>query len=237
VVVSRRTGGETDLVEEVAAIRAAGASAVHPVEFDADDTASHPGSAREDRRRARPDRRRVSSRSGSSATRSGAEQDPDHAMAVIHTDFVAAGQRSHRAGASSAGAGQRARLVVFSSVAGVRGPPGQLRVRLGEGRTRRIRRRAGRTPCTAPGPRLLLVRPGFVIGRRNRRHETRPRCQALRIKCTDAGREGPARRTEDRWSGSRGCSAGARTVWRGCCRRRSGVGCPGSRRFLVSAER
>ena len=92
-----------------------------------------------------------------------AEYDPAHALEIVHTDYVAhvavltrlaAILRSQRSGT----------VVVFSSVARGPGAARELRLRIGESRPRRVRRRLA-DALHGTGGRLLLVRPGFVIGR------------------------------------------------------------------------
>ena len=145
-----------------AAILAAGAAAVHTVEFDADDVASH-----------KPLVDALISEHGPLGTavlafgilgdQARAETDAAHAVAIVHTDYVAQiSLLTHLAGAMRAA--RRGRIVVFSSVAGVR-----------------VRRanyvygsaKAGLDGFSGglgdalhgSGVRLLIVRPGFVIGR------------------------------------------------------------------------
>ena len=159
VLAARRAD---DLTVQVAAVRAAGATAVHVQEFDADDTASHRGLVEA-----------IETAHGPSATagltvgvrgaQARAEADADHAVAVVHTDYVAQvslltvlADAMRRAGGGD--------LVTFSSIAGVR--------------VRRANYVYGSAKagldgfCSGladalhgSGVRLLVVRPGFVIGR------------------------------------------------------------------------
>jgi short-subunit dehydrogenase len=150
------------LDDEVAAVRAAGAAAVHVCEFDADDLSSH----------ARQVEAIVSEHGpigaavlafGILGDQERAEKDPGHAAAIVHTDFVA--QVSLLTVLAnvmrSVGAGS---IVAFSSVAGVR--------------VRRANYVYGSAKagldgfCSGladalhgSGVHLLVVRPGFVIGR------------------------------------------------------------------------
>lgn len=159
VLAARRSDALTD---EIAAVRAAGASAVHTVEFDADDTASHA-----------PLLEKITAEHGPLGTavlafgvlgdQARAETDPAHAVAVVHTDYVAQVSVLTTLAAQfrARGSGQ---IVAFGSIAGVR-----------------VRRanyvygsaKAGLDGFVSglgdalhgTGVQLLLVRPGFVIGR------------------------------------------------------------------------
>jgi len=160
VVLTTRDGHSLD--QQVSALRAAGATAVHVKGFDADDLASH-----------RPVLDEIVTEHGPIGTavlafgilgdQARAETDVEHAVAVVHTDFVAQvslltllAQRMQEAG--------RGRIVVFSSVAG--------------GRVRRANYVYGSAKAGldgfasgladalhGTGVHLLIVRPGFVIGR------------------------------------------------------------------------
>lgn len=151
-----------DLAPQIEELRRAGAAAVHPVGFDADDLASH-----------QPVVDAIIAEHGPIDTavlafgilgdQARAETDAAHAAAIAHTDYVAQvslltvlAVRMREAGSG--------RLVVFSSIAG-----------------HRVRRanyvygsaKAGLDGfCSGladalhgSGVHLLLVRPGFVIGR------------------------------------------------------------------------
>jgi short-subunit dehydrogenase len=149
VVLAARRADQ--LADQVAAVQAAGAASVQVLEFDADDLASH-------------------GRIGTAVLAFGilgdqarAEVDPLHAAAIVHTDFaaqvslltvLAARMRVEGGGT----------LVVFSSVAGAR--------------VRRANYVYGSAKAGLDGfargltdalhgsdVHLLLVRPGFVIGR------------------------------------------------------------------------
>ncbi len=159
LLAARRCG---DLDSQVAAVRAAGAAAVAVREFDADAVDSH-----------RPLVDSIGADFGPIGTavlafgilgdQVRAENDPAHAAAILHTDFVAqAGLLTVlTTGMRAAGSG---RIVVFSSVAGAR--------------VRRANYVYGSAKaglegfCSGladalhgSGVRLLLVRPGFVVGR------------------------------------------------------------------------
>jgi len=159
ILAARRSG---DLDGEAAAVRAGGASAVHRVEFDADDTASHAALLERIIAEHGPIGVAVVA-FGVLGDQARAERDPAHALAVVHTDYVA--QVSILTVLANlmreAGRGQ---IVVFSSIAG--------------GRVRRANYVYGSAKAGldgfasglgdalhGSGVRLLLVRSGFVIGR------------------------------------------------------------------------
>lgn len=159
LLAARRCG---DLGSQVAAVRAAGAAAVAVREFDADAVDSH-----------RPLVDAIVADFGPISTavfafgilgdQARAEIDPAHAAAILHTDFVA--QASLLTVLTTAmHAAAQGRIVVFSSVAGAR--------------VRRANYVYGSAKaglegfCSGladglhgSGVRLLVVRPGFVIGR------------------------------------------------------------------------
>lgn len=136
ILAARRHG---DLDGEIATLRDAGATDVHTVEFDADDTASHPALLE-----------KIDAEHGGIGVavlafgvlgdQARAEQDPAHALAVAHTDYLAQiSVLTTLANLMRArGSGQ---LVVFKLGGGRAGAPRQLRLRVGQGRTRRIRDR------------------------------------------------------------------------------------------------
>jgi short-subunit dehydrogenase len=159
ILAARRSA---DLADETALLRAGGAAAVHGVEFDADDTASHP--ALLDKITAEHGPIGVAVLAfGILGDQAAAERDPAHALAVVHTDFVA--QVSVLTVLANllraAGAGQ---IVVFSSVAG-------LRVRranyvYGSAKAGLDGFASGLGDALhGSGVHLLLVRSGFVVGR------------------------------------------------------------------------
>lgn len=159
VLAARRAG---DLDDEVRQLREAGAADVHCVEFDADDLAGHERFLAEvEERHGLPGTTLVAF--GILGDQSAAERDPAAAVAVVHTDYVAQVHlltllaRRHR----EAG---RGRLVVFSSVAGVR--VRRANYVYGSAKAGLDGFASGLTDALAgSGVRLLLVRPGFVIGR------------------------------------------------------------------------
>jgi len=160
VVLAARRADKLD--DEVAAVRAVGASAVHVREFDADDLTSHA-----------PLVDSIVAEFGPIGTavlafvilgdQALAEKDSAHAAAIVHTDYVAqVSLLTVLANAmQAAGSG---RIVAFSSIAGTR--------------VRRANYVYGSAKlgldgfCSGladalhgTGVHLLVVRPGFVIGR------------------------------------------------------------------------
>ncbi|WP_040867156.1 SDR family NAD(P)-dependent oxidoreductase [Nocardia exalbida] len=160
VVLAARRSGELDA--QRAQITAAGASEVHAVEFDADDVASHPALLEKIAAEHGPIGIAVLA-FGVLGDQQRAERDPAHAAAILHTDFVAqASVLTTLANLMRAqGAGQ---LVVFSSVAGVRvRRPNYV---YGSAKAGLDGFASGLADALhGSGVRLLLVRPGFVIGR------------------------------------------------------------------------
>jgi short-subunit dehydrogenase len=160
VVLAARRSAELD--DEEASLRDAGATTVERVEFDADDLEAHAPLLEGLTGRHGP-LDLVVVAFGVLGDQARAETDPAHAVAVVQTNYVAHVQmltlvatrlREQRAGT----------VVVFSSVAGVR--------------VRRANYVYGSTKAAldgfasgladamhGSGARLLLVRPGFVIGR------------------------------------------------------------------------
>ena len=159
ILAARRS---EDLAEEVALVRAAGASTVHVVEFDADDTASHP--ALLEKLAAEHGRIGVAVLAfGILGDQALAERDSAHALAVVHTDFVA--QVSVLTVLASLlraqGSGQ---IVVFSSVAGIRVRRANYVYGAAKAGLDGFASGLG-DALHGSGVRLLLVRPGFVVGR------------------------------------------------------------------------
>jgi short-subunit dehydrogenase len=160
VVLAARSPDQ--LTEQAAALRAAGATSVHTTRFDADDVASHGPLVATLIAEHGPIGTAVLA-FGILGDQARAETDAAHAVAIVHTDYVAQiSLLTHLATAMrTAGRGS---LVVFSSVAGVR--------------TRRANYVYGSAKAGldgfasgladalhGTGVRLLLARPGFVIGR------------------------------------------------------------------------
>jgi short-subunit dehydrogenase len=150
------------LDEQVAVLTAAGAAAIHVREFDADDLDSHGPLVDSIVAEHGPIGTAVLA-FGILGDQARAEKDPAHAAAIVHTDFVAQvslltvlANAMREAGSGS--------IVAFSSVAGVR--------------VRRANYVYGSAKagldgfCSGladalhgSGVQLLVVRPGFVIGR------------------------------------------------------------------------
>ncbi len=150
------------LGEQTAAIRAAGAAAVSTREFDADDLDSHG-----------PLVESIIAEHGSIDTavlafgilgdQGRAETDAAHAVAVVHTDYVAQVSLLTHLAAPMRQAGRGA-LVVFSSVAGVR--VRRANYVYGSAKAGLDGFASGLADALhGTGVRLLIVRPGFVIGR------------------------------------------------------------------------
>ncbi|WP_067659070.1 SDR family NAD(P)-dependent oxidoreductase [Nocardia harenae] len=160
VLLAARRSAELDA--EAARVTAAGATAVHPIEFDADDIASH-----------QPLLEKAAAAHGPIGTavlafgvlgdQPRAERDAAHAVAVVHTDFVAqVSVLTTLANLMRAqGSGE---LVVFSSIAGAR--VRRANYVYGSAKAGLDGFASGLADALhGTGVRLLLVRPGFVIGR------------------------------------------------------------------------
>ncbi|MEU4647079.1 SDR family NAD(P)-dependent oxidoreductase [Nocardia fluminea] len=150
------------LSAEIEQVRAAGATAVHTVEFDADETATHA-----------PLLDKLAAEHGGIATavlafgvlgdQDRAEHDPAHAVAVVHTDFVAQVSvlTTLATMMRAQGSGQ---IVVFSSIAGVR--VRRANYVYGSAKAGLDGFASGLGDALhGTGVQLLLVRSGFVIGR------------------------------------------------------------------------
>ena len=160
VVLAAR--GADRLSEQVAALEKAGVATVDVREFDGDDLASHAALVASIVADHGPISTAVLA-FGVLGDQARAEKDPEHAAAVLHTDFVAQASLLTVLADTMRSAGSGA-IVVFSSVAGVR--------------VRRANYVYGSAKagldgfCSGladalhgSGVRLLLVRPGFVVGR------------------------------------------------------------------------
>ncbi|NNH69347.1 SDR family NAD(P)-dependent oxidoreductase [Nocardia uniformis] len=160
VVLAARRSGE--LAEERRELTAAGATAVHTLEFDADDLGSH-----------QPLLEKVTAEYGRIGVavlafgvlgdQERAERDPAHAVAVVHTDYVAqVNVLTILANLLRAqGDGQ---IVVFSSIAGVR--VRRANYVYGSAKAGLDGFASGLADALyGTGIHLLLVRSGFVIGR------------------------------------------------------------------------
>lgn len=155
-----------DLADETARLLAAGATEVHTVAFDADDTDGHPALIDSLVQRFGPIGIAIVA-FGILGNQERAENDVAHALQIAHTDYyahvsvlipLAKALREQRPGGQGSGT-----MIVFSSVAGIR--------------VRRANYVYGSTKAGldgfasgmadslhGTGVRLLLVRPGFVIG-------------------------------------------------------------------------
>jgi short-subunit dehydrogenase len=160
VVLAAR--GADRLAGQMAAVRAAGATAVHTVEFDADDLDSHA-----------PVLAKLVGEFGPIGTavlafgilgdQGRAEADPAHAVAIVHTDYVAQVSLLTLLASAMRDAGRGA-VVVFSSVAGVR--VRRANYVYGSAKAGLDGFASGLSDALhGSGVRLLIVRPGFVIGR------------------------------------------------------------------------
>jgi short-subunit dehydrogenase len=150
------------LTEQVAAVQAAGATAVHTREFDADDLAAHGPLVASVIAEHGPIDTAVLA-FGILGDQARAEAEAAHALAVVHTDYVAqVGLLTHLAAAMrQAGRGS---LVVFSSVAGVR--VRRANYVYGSAKAGLDGFASGLADALhGTGVRLLIARPGFVIGR------------------------------------------------------------------------
>ncbi|RZQ60693.1 SDR family NAD(P)-dependent oxidoreductase [Amycolatopsis suaedae] len=161
VVLAARRSGE--LADETAALREAGATEVHAVEFDADDLSTHRELLREVAREHGP-LEVVVLAFGVLGDQRRAETDAEHAVAIVHTDYVA--QISVLTHLTTLlreqGSGT---MVVFSSVAGAR--VRRANYVYGSAKAGLDGFASGLADALAGERdiRLLLVRPGFVIGR------------------------------------------------------------------------
>ncbi|MXQ76451.1 SDR family NAD(P)-dependent oxidoreductase [Rhodococcus rhodochrous] len=150
-----------DLTDECAAVRAAGATAVHPVEFDADALDTH--TAVLDRIAAFGPIDVAVLAFGILGDQARAETDAAHAVSIVHTDYLAQvallTDLAQRLRAQGSG-----RLVVFSSVAGWR--VRRANYVYGSAKAGLDGFASGLADALhGSGVSLLLVRPGFVIGR------------------------------------------------------------------------
>ncbi len=159
VLAARRADG---LDEQVSAVRAAGAREVRTMEFDADDLSSH-GSLVENllAEFGRIDTAVLAF--GILGEQARAEVDPAHAVAIVHTDYVAQISLLTVLASAMRAAGRGA-LVVFSSVAGVR--VRRANYVYGSAKAGLDGFSSGLADALhGSGVRLLIVRPGFVVGR------------------------------------------------------------------------
>jgi short-subunit dehydrogenase len=160
VVLAAR--GVDRLAAEIAALTDAGATAVHTCEFDADDLGSHERIVKV-----------ISDEHGPIGTavvafgvlgdQARAEVDAAHAAAIVHTDFTAQVSLLTALAATMRSAGQ-GNVVVFSSIAGAR--VRRANYVYGSAKAGLDGFARGLTDALhGTGVHVLLVRPGFVIGR------------------------------------------------------------------------
>ncbi|WP_319446213.1 MULTISPECIES: SDR family NAD(P)-dependent oxidoreductase [unclassified Mycobacterium] len=160
VVLAARRADQ--LAQQVATVTAAGAESVHVVEFDADDLTSHG-----------PVVEAIVAEHGCISTavlafgilgdQARAEVDATHAAAIVHTDFTAQVSLLTVLAARMRTEGY-GDLVVFSSVAGAR--VRRANYVYGSAKAGLDGFARGLTDALhGSGVHLLLVRPGFVIGR------------------------------------------------------------------------
>lgn len=162
VLAARRSG---DLDAEEHALREAGADTVARVEFDADDLGSHERVLGDIVAEHGPVEVVVTA-FGVLGDQARAERDAAHAVAIVHTDYTAhvsvlthAANLLRRQGHGT--------LVVFSSVAGVR--VRRANYVYGSAKAGLDGFASGLADALyGSGVHLLLVRPGFVIGRMTR---------------------------------------------------------------------
>jgi NAD(P)-dependent dehydrogenase (short-subunit alcohol dehydrogenase family) len=160
VVLAARSPERLDGQE--AALRAAGADGVYVKEFDADDLASHGPLIDLIMAEHGPITTAVLA-FGILGDAARAEADPGHAVAVVHTDYVAQVSLLTHLTTRMRGAG-RGRLVVFSSVAGAR--VRRANYVYGSAKAGLDGFASGLADALhGSGVSLLIVRPGFVIGR------------------------------------------------------------------------
>lgn len=152
------------LADQAAALRAAGAIAVHTREFDADDLAAHGPLVASLVAEHGPIGTAVLA-FGILGDQARAETDAAHAVAIVHTDYVAQVSLLTHLAAAMRTAG-RGSLVVFSSVAGIRVRRANYSLRIGQSRPGRLRQRPGR--CVARHRGAVTDR---AAGIRHRAHD------------------------------------------------------------------
>jgi short-subunit dehydrogenase len=160
VVLTTRAGHGLD--GQVSALTAAGARSVHVKAFDADDLGSHRAVLDEIIAEHGPIGTAVVA-FGILGDQARAETDADHAVAIVHTDYVAqVSMLTHLAQRMRAAA--RGRIVVFSSIAGNR--VRRANYVYGSAKAGLDGFAGGLADALhGSGVQLLIVRPGFVIGR------------------------------------------------------------------------
>jgi short-subunit dehydrogenase len=151
-----------DLGNEVAAVKQAGAAAVYTVEFDADDLNSHSPLVESLVVEHGPIGTAVLA-FGILGDQARAEKDPAHAAAILHTDFVAQASLLTVLAQTMRAAGSGT-IVTFSSIAGAR--VRRANYVYGSAKAGLDGFCSGLADAlNGSGVRLLVMRPGFVIGR------------------------------------------------------------------------
>lgn len=149
------------LGEQITALEAAGATDVQVREFDADDTAAHPALVAAIEAEVGPIGTAVLA-FGVLGDQQRAEADPAHAVAVVHTDYVAQVSLLTVLAAAMRARGS-GRLVVFSSIAGAR--VRRANYVYGSAKAGLDGFASGLADALhGTGVHVLIVRPGFVIG-------------------------------------------------------------------------
>ncbi|CAM2881132.1 SDR family NAD(P)-dependent oxidoreductase [Prescottella defluvii] len=192
VLAARRSD---DLDQQRRTLLAAGAADVHTVEFDADRVADHSGVLSVITEEHGPVGVAVLA-FGVLGDQARAEQDAGHALAVVHTDYVAQiSVLTHLANLMRAhGSGQ---IVVFSSVAGAR--VRRANYVYGSAKAGLDGFASGLGDALhGSGVHLLLVRPGFVIGRMTAGMKPAP-FSSTPQQVADAVVHGLRKRTERVW--------------------------------------
>jgi short-subunit dehydrogenase len=160
MVLAARNANRLD--EQVAALKEAGAAAVHTREFDADDLASHGPLVASVIADHGPIGIAVLA-FGILGEQARAEIDAAHAAAIVHTDYVAQVSMLTQLAAAMRTAG-RGSLVVFSSIAGAR--VRRANYVYGSAKAGLDGFAGGLADALhGTGVRVLIARPGFVIGR------------------------------------------------------------------------
>ena len=160
VVLAARRADQ--LTEQTAALREAGATRIDTTEFDADDLASHGPLVASIIAAHGPIGIAVLA-FGILGDQARAEADAAHAVAIVHIDYVAQVSLLTHLAAQMRTAG-RGSLVVFSSVAGIR--VRRANYVYGSAKAGLDGFASGLADALhSTGVRLLIARPGFVIGR------------------------------------------------------------------------
>ncbi|QKT11562.1 SDR family NAD(P)-dependent oxidoreductase [Rhodococcus sp. W8901] len=184
-----------DLEQQRRTLLGAGATDVHTIEFDADRVADHSGVLSAIAEQHGPIGVAVLA-FGVLGDQARAEQDAGHALAVVHTDYVAQiSVLTHLANLMRAhGSGQ---IVVFSSVAGMR--VRRANYVYGSAKAGLDGFASGLGDALhGSGVHLLLVRPGFVIGRMTEGMKPAP-FSSTPQQVADAVVHGLRKRTERVW--------------------------------------